>query len=188
LHEWHNIGRKIGPTCRDDVFDEKALSSRNYLITHQATTKWQILQYLSFMVRAAFRMYSFTKQWHSKPYPFISSTRPQLSADAKNIVVTGGGSGIGKAVAVAFAEAGAYSVSIIGRREDVLKAAEKEIGKLNTNVFSVAADLTNRDQTKAAFESVFKKFGKIDVLVSNAGSYHAGFMATYDAQSLMRSL
>jgi NAD(P)-dependent dehydrogenase (short-subunit alcohol dehydrogenase family) len=133
-------------------------------------------------------MHSFTKQWHSKPYPFISSKRRELSAKGKNIVITGGGSGIGKAVAVGFAEAGAHSISIIGRREDVLKAAEKEIGKLNSKVFSVAADLTNGDQTKAAFESISKKFGKIDVLVSNAGSYDAGYMANYDAQSLMRSL
>lgn len=133
-------------------------------------------------------MYSLTKTWHTMPYSFISSTRPELSAEGKNIVITGGGSGIGKAVGLAFAKAGARSISIIGRRADVLRTAEAEIAAHKTTVLSVTADLADKDQTLAAFQLLSRKIGKIDVLVSNAGAYDSGHMATYSANSLMRTL
>ena len=66
---------------------------------------------------------SFTKTYHNKPYDDISPTRPELSAAGKNVVVTGGGTGIGKAIATAFTQAGAKSVAILGRRLDKLEAA-----------------------------------------------------------------
>jgi hypothetical protein len=65
----------------------------------------------------------FTKTWHSKPYPAISPTRPELSVAGKNIVVTGCGAGIGKAIAMSFAQAGASSITIHGRREGRLKTS-----------------------------------------------------------------
>lgn len=46
---------------------------------------------------------SFTKTWHNKPYAAIDPMRPELSAKVKFVVVTGGATGIGKAIAVAFA-------------------------------------------------------------------------------------
>lgn len=115
---------------------------------------------------------SFTKTWHSEPYPFISPSRPELSAAGKNIVVTGGGTGIGRAVSVAFAKAGAKSVIILGRRAEKLKEAAAVISGAavegNTEVLFKAADITDKDQVVRAFQSVVDKVGKIDVLVSNA--------------------
>lgn len=136
-------------------------------------------------------MYSLTETWHSKPYPFISPKRPELSAKGKNVVITGGGTGIGKAVGLAFAEAGAKSISILGRRLEVLKAAQADItaASPNTEVLSVVADLVDKDQTVAAFRSISEQVGKIDVLVSNVGVYQSpGLMSSYNAQGLMRSL
>ncbi|KAH8696439.1 hypothetical protein BGW36DRAFT_451897 [Talaromyces proteolyticus] len=117
---------------------------------------------------------SFTKTWHSKPYPFIDPSRPELSAAGKNVVVTGGGSGIGNAVAVAFAKAGAKSVSIVGRSADKLKRGAENIqGAIlpngTTKVISEAADFLVKSQIDAAIQSIVAKVGKIDVFVSNAG-------------------
>ncbi|KAF3396963.1 Short chain dehydrogenase andI [Talaromyces pinophilus] len=117
---------------------------------------------------------SFTKTWHSKPYPFIDPSRPELSAVGKNVVITGGGSGIGNAVAVAFAKAGAKSVSIVGRSADRLKRGAEKIQSAippngATKVISEVADLLVKSQIDAALQSIVAKVGKIDVFVSNAG-------------------
>lgn len=116
---------------------------------------------------------SFTKKWHSEPYPFISPSRPELSAAGKNIVVTGGGTGIGRAISTAFTKAGAKSVTIIGRRADKLKDAAAVIAEdavsSDTRVIYEVADLGDKGQVVRAFQSVVDKVGKIDVMVSNAG-------------------
>lgn len=114
---------------------------------------------------------SFTKAWHTKPYSYISPTRPELSAEGKNVLITGGGTGIGNAVGVAFAQAGAKSVSILGRRLDKLKSGAANISAAtkNTQVLYKVADILNRTEVDAAFEAVVEKTGKIDILISNAG-------------------
>lgn len=119
----------------------------------------------------------FTKTWHMAPYPFISPTRPELSAAGRNIVVTGGGTGIGNAIAVAFAQAGAKSVAIIGRRLEQLKSGAAAISAAvpeglgaGTLVLYEQADLSSRDEATRALQSIAGKVGgQIDVLVSNAG-------------------
>ncbi|KAH8814804.1 oxidoreductase [Xylogone sp. PMI_703] len=135
---------------------------------------------------------SFTKTWHTEPYPFISPKRPELSAKGKNVIVTGGATGIGNSIAVAFAQAGAKSVSIIGRRLDKLKEGEKTILATASNEVTVlyeTADLMNRDQTIAAFKSIAEKVGKVDILVSNAGTGGGkGEVATFSAESLMENI
>ncbi|KAK1754751.1 putative short chain dehydrogenase [Echria macrotheca] len=119
----------------------------------------------------------FTATWHTSPYPFISPTRPALSAAGRNIVITGGATGIGLAVAQSFARAGASSVSIIGRRLDKLTAAIPLILAAAPDPSAVKvhyeqADLISRDQATRAFTKITTALGpdsKIDVLVSNAG-------------------
>jgi NAD(P)-dependent dehydrogenase (short-subunit alcohol dehydrogenase family) len=118
---------------------------------------------------------SFTKTWHSKPYAAISPTRPELSAEGKVVFITGGGSGIGKATAIAFAQAGAKAVAIFGRRVGNLEAAAEEIKKANpkgtTTVITESADISKRSSLENAFATASKKAGgKVDILVNNAGS------------------
>ncbi|KAF4968357.1 hypothetical protein FSARC_4303 [Fusarium sarcochroum] len=134
---------------------------------------------------------SFTKSWHTEPYPFISPTRPELSVAGKNIVITGGGTGVGRAIGVAFAEAGAQSVAIIGRRLDRLEVAAQAIRAVNhsTNVLLEAGDVTKFESINAALKKIVDKVGKIDIFAANAG-----ILATeapvfgYDEAQLRRSL
>jgi len=130
---------------------------------------------------------SFTETWHDKPYPFISPSRPVLSAAGKNVVVTGGGTGIGKAAAIAFAQAGAASVAILGRRLDRLQTSASEITTAGpaTRVLFETTDITKRRSIDGALKTIVGQVGKIDIFVSNAGvlpSY--GGVASYDESEL----
>ncbi len=78
----------------------------------------------------------------------------------KVALVTGAGSGVGKAVALALAEAG-YSVALAGRRADALDAVAKEIGG---EALAVPTDVTNADEVAALFAQVRERFGRLDLL------------------------
>ncbi|KAF4625928.1 hypothetical protein G7Y89_g12235 [Cudoniella acicularis] len=109
--------------------------------------------------------------YHSKPYPFISPTRPELSAAGKNVVVTGGGTGIGKAIAIAFAQAGASCIAILGRRLDRLQttATEITIASPATRILFETTDVSQRASIDRALKNITDQVGRIDVFVSNAG-------------------
>lgn len=83
----------------------------------------------------------------------------------KVAVITGGGSGIGKATAKLFAEHGAKCV-IIGRRGDVLEAAAREIAN---GAVGISADVTSLEDHERVVRVVEKQFGGIDIYVANAG-------------------
>jgi NAD(P)-dependent dehydrogenase (short-subunit alcohol dehydrogenase family) len=134
---------------------------------------------------------SFTKIYHDKPYDTISPLRPELSSKGKNVIVTGGGTGIGKAIAIAFAQSKAASVSIVGRREDRLISASKEISGAatgHTRVLYRVTDLTDSSSTEASFKSIAAEVGKIHVLISNAGVLgEIGYVAKVNVDNLMRA-
>ncbi|ORY67279.1 uncharacterized protein BCR38DRAFT_338486 [Pseudomassariella vexata] len=134
--------------------------------------------------------FSFTKTRHREPYPFIDPKRPELSVAGKNIVITGGGTGIGKAVAIAFAQAGAKSVSILGRRLERLQTAAEAIknaGSERTTVLYQSADLVRREQVDKAVQTIIDEVGEIDIFVSNAGSLQKlAPVVDYDPTLLMR--
>ncbi|KAF4469140.1 hypothetical protein FALBO_3963 [Fusarium albosuccineum] len=138
---------------------------------------------------------SFTKAWHNKPYAAIDPTRPELSASGKFVVVTGGGTGIGKAIAIAFAQAGANTVAILGRRQEKLEAASSEIAQnasaADFEALFVVADISKRASLDTAVASLVKKAAgaKIDILVSNAGiSMDPGNVKGYDEDEFRRGL
>jgi NAD(P)-dependent dehydrogenase (short-subunit alcohol dehydrogenase family) len=115
---------------------------------------------------------SFTELWHSKAYPSISPRNPSLSAKGKIVLITGGGRGIGKGIAVGFAQAGA-TIIITGRSKSTMVSAAKEIKAqsplLDVKVATFEADVLDPLAMKTVFETTKKDYGLIDVLVSNAG-------------------
>ncbi|KAJ4259542.1 hypothetical protein NW762_007471 [Fusarium torreyae] len=138
---------------------------------------------------------SFTKTWHNKPYASISPKRPELSAAGKFVVITGGGTGIGKSTAIAFAQAGAKTIAIIGRRLEKLEIAASEIAASasggNTEVIFESADISQRASLDTAVTSLIKKAGgaKVDILVSNAGvSTDIGTVIGFDEGEFRRGL
>ncbi|MDX8435758.1 SDR family NAD(P)-dependent oxidoreductase [Mesorhizobium abyssinicae] len=82
----------------------------------------------------------------------------------RHALVTGGGSGVGKAIALALAEAGA-NVTICGRREAALADVTRESGR----IFGIAADVTDETEMAALYTKAEAARGPFDILVANAG-------------------
>ncbi len=91
-----------------------------------------------------------------------------MASNDKVAIITGAGSGIGKAVALAFLDDG-YRVALAGRRNDALEGTIKEAGKNGSNAIAVPTDVSDADAVKKLFSQTCKKFGRIDVLFNNAG-------------------
>jgi 3-oxoacyl-[acyl-carrier protein] reductase len=86
----------------------------------------------------------------------------------KIAVITGGGRGIGRAIAIHFAREGA-NVAIIARTADQLDRVEAEIKHLGRKARSVTADIADELQVAEAFAHIHDAFGRVDILVNNAG-------------------
>ncbi|WP_299251376.1 3-ketoacyl-ACP reductase [uncultured Lacinutrix sp.] len=86
----------------------------------------------------------------------------------KKAIITGGGRGLGKATAIAFAKEG-IDVAITGRNESVLKETVLELEALGVNAIYSVFDVGNYDEVKTAIKSIIDTFGTIDILVNNAG-------------------
>jgi len=94
----------------------------------------------------------------------------------KVAVITGGNSGIGFGIAEAFKNEGAKGV-IVGRNQETLNSA---VAQLGDDFIAINADVTNVADLERAFAATAEKFGKIDVVVANAGAGAVGTVATFD--------
>lgn len=92
-----------------------------------------------------------------------------MRLDGKGVIVTGGGSGIGQAVAACFAAAGASVVSV-GRNLDKLERAKQEAGGAGSRIFPKAADVSSRQAVAEMAGWAEQRLGAIDILVNNAGT------------------
>ncbi|VTT68379.1 unnamed protein product [Fusarium fujikuroi] len=107
---------------------------------------------------------------HGKPYEAISPERSELSQAGRTVLVCGGSTGIGHAIARNYCIAGASAVIILGRRGDV---AEESASKLDeayagTKVTWRTCDLFNKDQAKQLWDDLEKEKTLVDVLIVNA--------------------
>jgi NAD(P)-dependent dehydrogenase (short-subunit alcohol dehydrogenase family) len=92
-----------------------------------------------------------------------------LSLEGKKALVFGGTSGLGKSIALGFAEAGADVAPVSRRAEEVAKAAA-EIRACGRRALELTADITERSDIQRVIDAVLKEFGRIDILVNSAGT------------------
>jgi NAD(P)-dependent dehydrogenase (short-subunit alcohol dehydrogenase family) len=88
--------------------------------------------------------------------------------EVKIAIVTGAGSGIGRAVALALQSAG-YSVALAGRRLEELERTAAQANQAGGGMLPVATDVRQPDSVRALFRATVEKFGRLDVLFNNAG-------------------
>jgi short-subunit dehydrogenase len=86
----------------------------------------------------------------------------------KIVVITGGSSGIGKALAFEFGTKGS-KIAITGRNLEALNSVVNELKSKNIEAIGIQADAAKEEDNKRMAEEVLKQFGKIDVLINNAG-------------------
>jgi meso-butanediol dehydrogenase / (S,S)-butanediol dehydrogenase / diacetyl reductase len=104
----------------------------------------------------------------------------------KTVIVTGGGTGIGLAIARGFLDNGAR-VAIAGRRKDVVTSALGDYPE--QDVLAAAVDIADRAATRQFVRDVIERFGSLDVVVSNAGGFEGGDITElgWDAWTALRA-
>jgi NAD(P)-dependent dehydrogenase (short-subunit alcohol dehydrogenase family) len=96
-----------------------------------------------------------------------------MASTNRTALVTGAGTGVGKAVALAFLKDG-YRVALAGRRKEMLEQTAKEAGANGKNALVAPTDVGKPDQVKALFARIQQEFGRLDALFNNAGGNAPG--------------
>lgn len=105
--------------------------------------------------------------------------------DGKVAIVTGGGSGIGKAIALAFAQEGCALV-LAGRNAARLEAAAEEMRSLGVEALAVPTDVTVEAEVVTLFERTMAHFGRLDILVNSSGAFDGGPLETLSLEAWNR--
>ncbi|MEQ1775744.1 MAG: glucose 1-dehydrogenase [Burkholderiales bacterium] len=98
----------------------------------------------------------------------MSSVKELLNLDGQVSVITGGATGIGFQMATGLAEAGS-NIVLCSRKVEVCEASCGKLEKLGVKTLAVACDVTKPDQVEAMKDAILKKFGRVDMLMNNAG-------------------
>lgn len=114
--------------------------------------------------------FSFTKTVHRTPYAEISPSRPELSQAGKTVLITGGHTGIGYAIARAFAQANAERIIVVGRRSDLVTSAASRLGAQfpEVQVSGRVCDVSELSSVDTLWEDLAKDDLIVDVAVLNA--------------------
>ncbi len=91
-----------------------------------------------------------------------------MQNDKRVAIVTGAGTGVGKATAVALLQAG-FHVAFAGRRLQILEQALLEAGDMAARAIAIQTDVSQAESVGRLFDAVIQQFGRLDVLFNNAG-------------------
>jgi NAD(P)-dependent dehydrogenase (short-subunit alcohol dehydrogenase family) len=125
-----------------------------------------------------------TKTFHNSVPENINPTN--LSAKGKTVLITGGGRGIGKAIATSFALAGASTIIILGRTSTTLESARKDISLAakqaghTPTILDFPVDITDATAVNTVFQTIATSHKSIDVVINNAGALHLGTISSSD--------
>ena len=117
----------------------------------------------------------FTPTVHRDTYPAISSATAS-KLDGRSVLITGAANGVGRALAISFAKAGASQIAVADKAtfndldQDMLKAAQAN-GKPGPQILQLVLDITNRAKVESTAKEVGEIFGGLDILINNAGRF-----------------
>jgi len=100
---------------------------------------------------------------------YINFPRRQKSIRGKTVLITGGGSGIGRLMAINFAKEGCSKIVLWDLNSKGLESVSQEVKSAGGDVYTYLCDVSNREMVYKIAEQVKKEVGKIDILVNNAG-------------------
>jgi len=92
-----------------------------------------------------------------------------FSLEGRTAVITGGGTGIGKSIAIEFARAGA-DVAVCSRKLEHLEPVAEAVRSLGRRTFAMAVDVRVEEQVQAVVERAARDLGRLDIMVNNAGA------------------
>ena|SRR5215217_423308 len=114
-------------------------------------------------------------------------TRDEMDLRDSTVLITGASRGLGFAMAERFGRDGAR-VAICARSSEELAEAERHLERAGVNAFAVACDVTQSDQVASTVDLVLERFGRVDVLVNNAGVMEVGPVGTLDAAGFAEAM
>jgi NAD(P)-dependent dehydrogenase (short-subunit alcohol dehydrogenase family) len=123
------------------------------------------------------RQTNVTPTIHRTPYDAISPTRPELSQAGRVVLITGGATGVGFAMARAFIQASASTIIIVGRRKHVLEAAQAKLEAeaktkgQQTNIITRQCDVSNLSDISTLWKDLAGEEIGVDVYVANAAAF-----------------
>ncbi|MBU1136266.1 MAG: 3-oxoacyl-ACP reductase family protein [Nanoarchaeota archaeon] len=111
-----------------------------------------------------------------------------LKLENKVALITGASKGIGKAIALVFAEQGAKVAVNYHNSEKQAKGVEQQIKAMGREVCLVQADVSNAEEIESMIQKIVNKYGRIDILVNNAGIFPRKAFLEYDSQTFDKVL
>jgi NAD(P)-dependent dehydrogenase (short-subunit alcohol dehydrogenase family) len=109
------------------------------------------------------------KEKQMKPQPVFEKERDALRLRNKTAIITGGDSGIGKAIAIAFAKEGADVVIAYREDNEDAKATAARVEAIGQQCLLIAGDISKPAHCKKIVQQTVNRFGQLDILVNNAG-------------------